>query len=239
MGLEARTRSSNNLLFNPNRETSDQRPFNSWDRLPFLTDVVDPKQPSLIPAYNDIHHNFMICNYGSNMCIDNDDGSAYYLNHHNYEVYGGHKSDFCGHNKFTYSSVVPYAQDYQNGLCGDFNYVVPGYVDGYYDNICVQGEFVPYLYFEPCEAKDPLKYKTQLPIMHDNKVYNSKQSLFIMCQKTPISEEKWQSLGLDPGTRVYPIPNSSTIMRSTNCLGYFINVSITNVASFSDRPFCT
>lgn len=111
----------NNLLFNPNRETSDQvppsrfpitsfqGPFNSWDRLPFLTEVLNGT-PSLTPAWNNIHNNFMLCNYGSNMCIDNDDGSAYYLNHHNFEVYGGHKSDFGGHNKYTYDALVAYAQ---------------------------------------------------------------------------------------------------------------------------------
>ena len=62
-------------------ETSDHGPFNSWDRQPFLTDVADPsKPPSLIPAYNTIEHNFMVANYGANGgCVDNDDGSSYYM----------------------------------------------------------------------------------------------------------------------------------------------------------------
>lgn len=37
------------------------------------------------------------------------DGSSWYLNHHNLEVYGGHKSDFGGHSKFTYNSIHAYA----------------------------------------------------------------------------------------------------------------------------------
>lgn len=152
----------NNLLFNPNRDSSDQGPFNSWDRMPFLTDVRDGT-PSLTPAFNDIHHNFFICNYGSNMCIDNDDGSSYYLNHHNFEVYGGHKSDFGGHNKFTYSTIMAYSQDYQQGLCGEFPNAVPNFVDGYFNNSCIQGSnAVPYLIFDDCDPKkiDP----TVLPI---------------------------------------------------------------------------
>ena len=32
---------------------------------------------NLIPLYNEIHHNFMIANYGAGMAIDNDDGSSY------------------------------------------------------------------------------------------------------------------------------------------------------------------
>ena len=67
----------NNLLFNTCRESSDHGPFNSWDRQPFLTDVADPKAPSLIPLYNEIHHNFFVANYGANGgCVDNDDGEG-------------------------------------------------------------------------------------------------------------------------------------------------------------------
>lgn len=130
-----------NLLFNPNRETSDQGmnfkqltasnllgPFNSWDRQPFLTEVRNGT-PSLVPQWNLIHKNFMICNYGSNLCIDNDDGSAYYKvrlllhisliltqNYHNFHIYGGHKSDFGGHSKLTYNTLNAYSQVYENGM---------------------------------------------------------------------------------------------------------------------------
>jgi len=201
----------NNLLFNPNRETSDQGPFNSWDRLPFLTDVLyGPGSPSLTPAYNDIHHNFMICNYGSNMCIDNDDGSSYYLNHHNFEVYGGHKSDFGGHNKFTYNTIMAFDQDYETGLCGDFNTVVPNYVDGYYNNICIQGQVVPYISIDPCNwtSIDP----TVLPVLGNNTVYNDQQTLSITCGQTNVPESAFQNLGFDKGTTVQPLPTNEQII---------------------------
>ena len=49
------------------------------DRVPFLTDVpAGPSAPTLTPLENEIHHNFLIANYESSMCVDNDDGSAYY-----------------------------------------------------------------------------------------------------------------------------------------------------------------
>lgn len=48
-------------------------PFNSWDRVPFLTDVpAGPGSPTLTPLENEIHHNFLIANYESSMCVDND-----------------------------------------------------------------------------------------------------------------------------------------------------------------------
>lgn len=89
------------------------------------------------------------------MCVDNDDGSAYYKIYNNFEIYGGHKSDFGGHNKFTFDSVVAFAQDYQSGLCGDFGNAIPGFVDGYYNNTCVQAAVVPYITVEACNLSDP------------------------------------------------------------------------------------
>jgi len=198
-----------NLLFNPNRDSSDQGPFNSWDRLPFLTTVLNGT-PSLTPAYNEIHHNFWICNYGSNMCIDNDDGSSYYKNHHNFEVYGGHKSDFGGHNKYTYNSVIAFSQDYEEGLCGEFPDFVPGYVDGFFDNKCIQTAPVPYLIMDQCNPSniDP----TVMPIVNDNMVYNSQGNISIQCGGTVFSEEKWQALGYDLGTKGYPLPTDDQII---------------------------
>jgi len=199
----------NNLLFNPNRETSDQGPFNSWDRQPFLTEVLDGT-PQLTPQYNSISFNFMLCNYGSNMCIDNDDGSSYYLNHHNFEVYGGHKSDFGGHNKFTYNSVVAYSQDYQQGLCGDFNDVAPGFTDGYYNNICVQGEMVPYISIDTCNAANP--NPAVIPVLRNNSVYNAKASITVNCGGTVLQEQEFQKMGFDLGTKAYPLPSDDQII---------------------------
>lgn len=89
------------------------------------------------------------------MCVDNDDGSSYYNIYNNFEIYGGHKSDFGGHNKFTHDSVVAMAQDYQSGLCGDFGRAVPGFVDGYYNNSCIQAAVVPYVTLMECDLTDP------------------------------------------------------------------------------------
>ena len=97
----------NNVLFNLCRESSDHGPFNSWDRQPFLTDIND-RSGSLIPAFNEFHHNLIIGNYGSSLCIDNDDGSAFYHLHDNYLVYGGHKSDFGGHDKVSMANFNLY-----------------------------------------------------------------------------------------------------------------------------------
>ena len=95
-----------NLLFNCVRESGDHGPFNSWDRVPFITnggmvrntskpavggslpghDMADG--PSVVPLFRRISNNFIVGLYNSQESIDNDDGSSYYLTHNNYFTYG-------------------------------------------------------------------------------------------------------------------------------------------------------
>jgi hypothetical protein len=67
----------NNLLSNLVRESGDHGPFNSWDRLPYITTIATGK-PSVIPAWRHIRHNFIVSLYSSQEAVDTDDGSAYY-----------------------------------------------------------------------------------------------------------------------------------------------------------------
>ena len=71
--------------------------------------------------------------------IDNDDGSSYYRIHKNFEVYGGHKSNFGGHNKVRSGAINAFSRVYQNGICVRVNAEnLPGYTDDYYNNTCIQ-----------------------------------------------------------------------------------------------------
>lgn len=129
-------------MFNSCRDSGDHGPFNSWDRQPFLTDVRNGT-PSLIPAWNELHHNLVISNYNANGgCFDNDDGrcvtsrlhfliydctwnpitalsSAWYNIHHNWCAYGGHKST-NGYSKRTFSNLNVYPQVYGAACLGAF-----------------------------------------------------------------------------------------------------------------------
>ena len=98
-----------NLLFNANRETGDHGPINTWDRQPYITEEAG-NGPSLVPKTNRIHNNFLVNDYGSDMAVDHDDGSAYYLDSYNMFMYSGTKN-YLGHSKvndhqlFAYSDV--------------------------------------------------------------------------------------------------------------------------------------
>jgi len=202
-----------NLLFNPNRDSSDQGPFNSWDREPFFTDVAsgNPANGSVNPLYNNIHHNYWICNYGSNLCIDNDDGSSWYYNHDNFEMYGGHKSDFGGHNKFSYNNVQAYSQVYTAGACAAiFNSYLPNWVDGFYNNTCVQGTTTGYVQMSCTSSTNPDPATTI--ILHDNTIYNSADAVTLVASGNTVTEAYWSSKGLDTRTVANPIPSDETIM---------------------------
>jgi len=232
-GFGGATHIYQNLLFNANRETSDQGPINTWDRLPFLTEVADGKTPSLTPAYNEIDHNFFICNYGSNMCIDNDDGSSFYLNHDNFEVYGGHKCVFGGHNKFTFNSINAYSKVYEDGLCCDIEAqppdFVPNFVDGYYNNTCIQNPILPYISHSGCNPASP--NPSTLSITYNNRIYNQNAAASVLCNDTEFMENDWQELGFDKGSKAYPLPTDSQIISWAKLLLQMPNFSPPKIIS--------
>jgi len=101
-----------NLLANCVRESGDHGPFNSWDRVPYVTDIgmlrdyssptghrPSGGKPSVVPTFRQIRSNFIFDVYSSQEAIDTDDGSSYYHTHKNFMVYAadGLKSDFGGY----------------------------------------------------------------------------------------------------------------------------------------------
>jgi hypothetical protein len=121
-----------NLLLNCVRESSDHGPWNSWSRVPYITNIRTGK-PSIIPATRKIHGNFILATYFSQQAIDTDDGSAYYEVFDNFFVYGdnGLKSDFGGHDNKWHNNVLAFV-----GNCyhmGSFK----GYNDAFFSNQCI------------------------------------------------------------------------------------------------------
>jgi len=122
-----------NLLLNTCRESGDHGPWNSWDRVPYITTIRNGTA-SIVPATRNIHHNFVIANYNSVSAIDNDDGSAYYNTHHNVFAYGGFglKCDFGGHDNVWSSNILAYTSSCWS-LEGYFKF----YNMGFKNNTCI------------------------------------------------------------------------------------------------------
>jgi hypothetical protein len=95
-----------------------------------------------------VHHSFLVANYGADGgCLDNDDGSSYYLIHDNACIYGGHKGDFDSHSIHSYQNLHIYPQVYGERCVFIGSQLLPGatshttYVEGFADmytnNTCV------------------------------------------------------------------------------------------------------
>ena len=100
-----------NLLANCVRESGDHGPFNSWDRVPYISTLRHgPSKPSVLPAWRHLRRNFFLSNYASQEAVDTDDGSAFYKTYENFFVYAanGLKSDFNGRSNEHYRNVYGY-----------------------------------------------------------------------------------------------------------------------------------
>jgi hypothetical protein len=209
---------SGNVLFNTVRETSDHGPINTWDRQPFLTDGLQSGQPSLRQHQSYIHHNTLFNNYHSLWPIDHDDGSCFYEDSYNFQVYGG-KKNYLGHSKIDHHEIYVYSDvnsgDFDSNVClGDYAPTrgASGWNESWIENVCV-------LY------RNPVPYKIgncdtanlYVPYMANNRIYipSSMQVAFI-CETNGTSVElslkQWQSYGVDIGTTVQSAPDVHTVI---------------------------
>jgi len=185
---------TDNLLANTCRESGDHGPFNSWDRVPYITTIgLNAPRPSVFPAFRNIHHNFMLANYNSQEAIDNDDGSSFYNTHHNFFVYGdaGLKSDFAGHDNHHTSNVYAYV----GGAFGTG--VNLSFVN---NSVVLRGD---HGYASDCGNLPPgMK-------VSGNKVFTPGSKLDV-CGHHPLNE--WVASGHDAGTTLAATPDDNAII---------------------------
>ena len=191
-----------NIIFNTCRESSDHGPINSWDRQPFLT-TVRTGQPSMIPEFNEIHHNFLVSNYGGvKGGMDNDDGSTFYKVHHNFDVYGrGPKKDGVGLEYF--GSLHAY---FSRGMQGaPAQYSSPDYRNMFYNNTLIFANGSNTYINEPEGCGNPKK-EPEFPVTHDNMVYHSPNDpVYIHCGSDNYTIAEFQEkMHLDPGSKDIP-----------------------------------
>eukprot|EP00759_Apiculatamorpha_spiralis_P016491 PhF_6_TR2266/c0_g1_i2/m.3917 len=196
-----------NLIFNTCRETADHGPFNSWDRVPFLTTLYDGT-PSLKVLWNHFHHNFMVANYFGQEAIDNDDGSGYYNIYANFFVYGqqGLKSDFGGHDIVHTGNIYAYPRE----SCGDDGAVqFTGHNDIFANNTCIlgiqQNNATPYITYN-CAL---VNATTSMMKVSGNKVYGPGGVVY----ECGMPLAQWQqTTGLDPNTVGFDLPSDDEII---------------------------
>ena len=192
-----------NLLANCVRESGDHGPWNSWDRIPYVTNigmVPDPSSPtgyadaggapSVVPTWRTIRHNLIFDVYNSQEGIDTDDGSSFYHAHDNFMVYAadGLKSDFGGQWNWHYGNVYAYV-----GRCfGTGNNLA------FFNNTCVA--FVDG-YASDCQH--------EMPNIYGNAVYNENGKMEV-CGKHALAD--WVRAGHDRGTTLGPWPADAALV---------------------------
>ncbi len=204
---------SYNVIFNTVRETGDHGPINTWDREPYLTDAVQPGLPSLWQHPSYIHHNTLFNNYRTVWPIDHDDGSCFYEDSYNFQIYGG-KKNFLGHSKIDHDEIYVYP-DTKNGNClYDFaaKRGFSGWNETWVQNTCIlYNNSVPY-YINPCDTADLF-----VPYLANNTIYiPSGTEVAFTCNVsgiiTRLNLQQWQSYGLDIGTIVETAPDVQTVI---------------------------
>ena len=204
------------------RESSDHGAFNSWDRLPYVTDIADGVTPSTIPAFNRVHRNFIVANYAADGgCLDNDDGSSYYRIYRNFCVYGGHKSDFDGHSKLSYENLHVYPSVYGLKCVGELQaFPRDGFAEGYYNNTCILPQAnATYLRLSDggCRLWNSSEERSALArkqLLGNNTVYVPGGEATVSCGRKTIGTSDFLGRGYDAGTRVFGVlPSNDTIIR--------------------------
>lgn len=113
-------------------------------------------------------------------------------------MYGGHKSNFGGHNKIRYNAINAYSKVYQEGLCCRVNAQnVGNFTDAYYNNTCVQSaDNLPAYTFRYCDPSNPDNI-TNLGVLHDNTIYNPSGKMTLLCGGKTLTEEEFQQVRAD------------------------------------------
>ena len=203
-----------NVIFNAVRETKDHGPINTWDRQPYLTDAMQPGVPSLWQHPSFIHHNTLLDNYNCLYPIDHDDGSSFYEDSYNFQIYGGMKS-YLGHSKKDHHQIYVYP-DTRNAACLHEYHPSPdvsGWNESWIQNTCILYKTrVPYK-FAYCNTTDLF-----LSYLANNKIYipsdtNVGFDCMVNGTSKTLSLEQWQALGMDLGTTAQTAPNIQTIIQ--------------------------
>ena len=161
----------------------------------------------LKPQADEIAYNFLVAGGGANSgAADHDDGSAFYHDHHNFMVYGGHKSNFDGHSKRSDSNLLAFPLVYEP-LCARFFVGLPPaapgglWAEGFANNTCVLASASD-LYMDlgnPCAAGEAdLALRVALG---GNTIYAPAGSRAgVKCGADVLDFDAWVATGADAGS---------------------------------------
>lgn len=166
--------------------------FNSWDREVYLS------YRGVDKANDTVSFNYFLANYNAQDAVDTDDGSAYYNTHNNVLVYSGNgmKSDFGGHDSFSYLNVYAFL-DSGFGLV----WQEPGHYDYFHSNHVVLNADGDYGGAANYCTKPTL-------VLYNNTVFSPTGKV----TECGMPLEKWVALGHDLNSTAHPWPEDAELL---------------------------
>jgi len=219
-----------NLLFNTCRESQDHGPFNSWGRTPYMINFPNgTPSGGLKPLVDEIGYNFLVAGGGANSgAADHDDGSAFYYDHHNFMVYGGHKSNF-GHAKRSEANLMAFALVYTNQCMRQWPTLPPAspggvFAEAYVGNTCILAEAGDVYLDLGADCVPGAALAAQI-VLANNTILAppGPDTASVKCGKNKISFSEWVASGSETGTTLGDLPDTKTIIGWARTL---LNISL-------------
>lgn len=197
----------NCLTFNWVRETSDHGNFNSWDRLPYLTETTGKKSTAVVES--EIQHNLMWNNYHSTWPIDHDDGSCFFFDHNNFLMYGGAKN-YLGHSKRNLANYYIYADLGASPVCMVDDSL--NAQDTYANNTCIHqtGSIYMWQHYKGCGKGQDLNQTAE--ITYNNRFFSTDGKVHLKCGSETWNLAEYQAKGYDIGSTIEVLPEASEVV---------------------------
>ena len=194
-------------------------PFNSWGRTPYIINFPNGTPSGGVkPAIDELSYNFLAAGGGANSgAADHDDGSAFYWDHHNFMVYGGHKSNF-GHAKRSEANLMAFALVYTSTCMRQWPALPPAspggrFAEAFVGNTCILASAGDtYLDLGSDCAPGPALISQILLANNTLLAPPGASTGGVKCGSRTLSFSEWVASGSEPGTTLGAVPPTPVII---------------------------
>jgi hypothetical protein len=209
-----------NLVFATCLESQEYGPFNSWGRVPYVINFPNGTASNgAKPQDDEISFNLVVAGGGANSAaLDHDDGSSFYFNHHNVHVYGGHKSNFDGHNKRSVGNLMLFPLVYAPQCMRIFPSLPVATADArwaeqFVNNTCIlAGAADWYLDLGPDGCAPGAAVASQIVLENNTVLVPPGSNASVRCGGAVLTFEQWMATGSEKGTKLGAVPPTAQIV---------------------------
>jgi hypothetical protein len=209
-----------NLIFNTCRESQDHGSFNSWGRVPYIVNLPNGSPSNGVKPFQDeISFNLLVAGGGANSAaLDHEDGSSFYYNHDNVHIYGGHKSNFDGHNKRSVSNLFAFPLVYLPQCMRIFPSlpiatVGSTWAEDFINNTCIlAGAADWYLDLGASGCAPGAAIATQIVLQNNTVLVPPGSNASVRCGSRVLTFDEWVATGSERGTTLGAVPPSAQII---------------------------